>query len=183
MQAPASPCDVREALLRQRMATAVPRPYRRYRRSPDRRQWSGRQTYLTRDRSDGEWWANRGTKTVGQRLPGCAYPRTAPRGQAVIVVQVPMPIDRADASTIASEAGFDPDGAVETEHCWYFPPAEAVVGCNGAIVGKADGEALANPQIVRRPEGAGTATGCPLTPVRRHRAWGSSAWPRLRWVL
>jgi hypothetical protein len=50
-----------------------------------------------------------------------------------------MPLDRADALKIASEAGFDPDGAVETQHGWYFPLAEAVVGCNGAIIGKSDG--------------------------------------------
>jgi len=49
-------------------------------------------------------------------------------------------LDRANASKIASAHGFDPDGAVETEHGWYFPPAEAVIGCNGAIVAKADGE-------------------------------------------
>ena len=50
-----------------------------------------------------------------------------------------VPLDRAAASEIAIGAGLDPDGAVETEHGWYFPPAFEVIGCNGGIVGKADG--------------------------------------------
>jgi hypothetical protein len=50
-----------------------------------------------------------------------------------------VPLDRAAASEIAIGAGFDPDRALETEHGWYFPPAEEVIGCNGAIVGKDDG--------------------------------------------
>jgi hypothetical protein len=50
-----------------------------------------------------------------------------------------MPLDRADASMIAIAWRLDPDGAVETEHGWYLPPAEEIVGSNGGIVGKADG--------------------------------------------
>lgn len=52
---------------------------------------------------------------------------------------MPVPLDRVAASDIAMGAGLDPERAVETEHGWYFPPAEVVVGSNGGIVGKADG--------------------------------------------
>jgi len=55
-----------------------------------------------------------------------------------------MPLNRADASKIArawsaEHTKLDPQGAVETEHGWYFPNGEEIVGSSGVIVNKADG--------------------------------------------
>jgi len=55
-----------------------------------------------------------------------------------------MPLDRAAASKVAGawsaeHTKLDPDGAVETEHGWYFPNGEDVTGSSGVIVAKADG--------------------------------------------